>query len=61
MMRLKSLEKQEVRERGRKEAGDLRGSPILWMGIIEVFQMEEKECKNQERSKICMRKFMPQQ
>ena len=30
------------------------------MGIIEdVFQMEGKECKNQERLKTCRRKSMP--
>ena len=50
MMRLKSFDTQEVRETGRKEAGESRGFPILWMGIIEdVFQMEGKECKDQGR------------
>ena len=40
---------QKVREISRKEAGESRGFPILWMVIIEdVFQMEEKECKDQE-------------
>ena len=30
------------------------------MGIIEnVFQMEAKECKDQERLKMCRRKSMP--
>ena len=53
MMRLKSCKTQEVREIGRKEAGESRGFPILCMGIIEdVFQMEGKECKDQERLKI---------
>ena len=53
MMRSKSFETQEVREIGRKEAGESRGFPILWMGIIEdVFQMEGKECKDQERLKM---------
>ena len=53
MMRTKSFETQEVREIGRKEAGESRGLPILWVGIIEdVFQMEGKECKNQERLKM---------
>ena len=53
MMRSKSFESQEVREIGRKEAGDWTGFPILWMGIIEeVFQMERKECKVQERLKM---------
>ena len=46
MMHLKSFETEEVKEIGRKEAGESRGFPILWMGIIEdVFQMEGKECK----------------
>ena len=35
-----------------KEAGESRGFPILWMGIIEdVFQMKGKECKDQKRLK----------
>ena len=51
MMRSKSFETQEVREIGRKEAGESRGFPILWMGIMEdAFQMEGKECEVQERS-----------
>ena len=37
-----SFETQEVREIGRKEAGESRGFPILCMGIIDVFQMEGK-------------------
>ena len=53
MMRSNSFDTQEVREIGRKEAGELRGFPILWMGIIEdVFQMEAKECEDQERLKM---------
>ena len=53
MMRSNSFETQEVREIGRKEAGESRGFPILWMGIIEdVFQMEGKECKDQKRLKM---------
>ena len=53
MMRSKSFETQEVREIGRKEAGELRGFPILCMGTIEdVFQMEGKEYKDQERLKV---------
>ena len=53
MMRSNSFDTQEVREIGRKEAGESRGFPILWMGIIEdVFQMEGKECKIQERLKM---------
>ena len=53
MMRLKSFETHEVREIGRKEAGESRGIPILCMGIIEdVFQMERKECEDQETLKM---------
>ena len=53
MMRSKSFDTQEVREMGWKEAGETRGFPILCMGITEdVFQMEEKECKDQERLKM---------
>ena len=52
MMRSNSFETQEVREIGWKEAGKSRGFPILCMGIIEdVFQMEGKECEDQERLK----------
>ena len=43
MMRSKSFETQEMSEIGRKEAGESRGFPILWMEIIEdVFQMGGK-------------------
>ena len=53
MMHLKIFETQEVRETGRKEAGESRGFLIVWMGIIEdVFQMEGKECEDQERLKM---------
>ena len=53
MMRSNSFDTQEVREIGRKEAGESRGFPILWMGIIEdVFQMEGKECEDQKRLKM---------
>ena len=52
MIRSKSFDTQEVREIGRKEAGESRGFPILCMGIIEdVFQMEGKECEDHERLK----------
>ena len=52
MMRSKSFDTQGVREIGRKKAGESRCFLILWMGIIEdVFQMEGKECKVQERMK----------
>ena len=53
MMRSNSFDTQEVREIGRKEAGESRGFPILWMGIMEdVFQMEGKECEDQDRLKM---------
>ena len=53
MMRSKSFDTQEMREIGRKEAGESRGFPILYVGIIEdVFQMEGKECEDQERLKM---------
>ena len=53
MMRSRSFDMQEVREIGRKEAGESRGFPILRIGIIEdVFQMEGKECEDQERLKM---------
>ena len=43
MMRSKSFDTQKVGELGRKEAGESRGFPILWMGITEdVFQIEGK-------------------
>ena len=50
MMHSKSFDTQEMREIGWKEARESRGFPILCMGIIEdVFQVEGKECKVQER------------
>ena len=50
MIRSKSFDTQEVREIGRKKAGESRGFSILWMGTIEdVFQMEGKKCEDQER------------
>ena len=53
MMHSNSFDTQEVREIGRKEAGQSRGFPILWMGIIEdVFQMEGKECEVEDRLKM---------
>ena len=53
MMRSNSFDTQEVREIGLKEAAESRGFPILCMGIMEdVFQMEGKECKDQERLKM---------
>ena len=35
MMRSNSFDTQKVSEIGQKKAGELRGFPILWMGIIE--------------------------
>ena len=56
-IRSKSFDTQEVREIGRKEAGESRGFSILWMEIIEdILQMEGKECKVQERLKMGRRK-----
>ena len=53
LMHSNSFDTQEVRAIGWKEAGESRGFPILCMGIIEdFFQMEEKECKVQERLKM---------
>ena len=53
MIRSNSFDMQEVREIGRKEAGESRGFPILCIGIREdVFQMEGKECEVQERLKM---------
>ena len=53
IMRSNSFDTQEAREIGRKEAGGKRGFPILGMGIIkDVFQMEGKECEDQERLKM---------
>ena len=61
MMRSNSFDTQEVREIGRKEAGESRGFPILCIGIMEdVFQMEGKECEDQERLKMWRRKSMPE-
>ena len=45
----KTFETQEVREIGEKEAGESRGFPILWMGIIEeVFQTEKRSVKTRK-------------
>ena len=62
IMRSNSFDTKEVREIGRKEAGESRGFPMLCMGIIEdVYQMEGKECEDQERLKRLRRKSMPEQ
>ena len=61
IMHSKSFETQEVKETSWKKAGESRGFSILWMGITEdVFQMEGKKCKDQERLKMCERKSMPE-
>ena len=61
MMRSKNFETHEVRKIGLKKAEESRVVPILWKEITEdVFQMERKKCKNQERLKMCGRKFMPE-
>ena len=53
IMRSKSFETQEVKEIGRKEAGESRSFPILCIKIMEdVFQMEGKECEDQKRLKM---------
>ena len=53
MMRSKRFDTHEVREIGRKEAGESKSFPILCMGIIaDVFQMEREECEDQERLKM---------
>ena len=53
IMPSKSFDTQEVREIGRKKTREWTGFPMVWMGIIEdVFQMEGKECKVQERLKM---------
>ena len=53
MMRSNSFDTLEVRQIGREEAGQSRGFPILWMGIMEdVFQMEGKDREDQERFKM---------
>ena len=49
MMRSNSFDTQEVREIGRKEAEESRGFPILCIGTMkDVFQMEGKECEDQD-------------
>ena len=53
MMQSNSFDTQKMREIGQKEAGESRGFPIVCMGIMEdVFQMEGKECEDQERLKM---------
>ena len=53
IMRSKSFDTQEVREIGRKEAGELRSLAILQMSQMEdIFRMEGKECRDQKRLKM---------
>ena len=47
----KSFDTQEMREIGQKEAGKSRDFPILWI-MEDVFQMEGKECRVQEKLKM---------
>ena len=49
MMHSESVEVQEVREIGHKEAGESISIPILWMEIIDVFQKEGNKCQDQEK------------
>ena len=44
MMRSKSFDTQEVREIGRKEAGESRDFPILCMGIMEDVYYSHRFC-----------------
>ena len=61
MIRSKIFDAQEVREIGWKKAGESRGFPISWMGIMEdVFHMERKEFKVQERLKMQRKKSTPE-
>ena len=49
-MRSNNFETQELKEINRKGAGELRGFPILWIGIIgEGSLMAVKKFKYQER------------
>ena len=45
-MRSNSFDTQEVREIGRKEAGESRGSAGESRIMEDVFQMEGKECED---------------
>ena len=47
-----------MREIDRKEAGESRGFPKLGMGIMEdIFQMEGKGCKDQEKIENVQKKI----
>ena len=51
-MRSKYFIKQEVREIGRKEAGESIGFPILWVGLIkDIFHIKERNAKNRRDCK----------
>ena len=53
IINLKSFEMQKVKEMGWKKPMELRGFPILWVRILqEIFQVEGKECKDQETLKM---------
>ena len=53
MMCSNSFDTKEVSKIGRSKAGESRGFPIFWMGIIEdVFQMEGMACEVQETLKM---------
>ena len=61
MMRSNSFETQEEKERP-EESRRVERLFILWMRIIEdVFKMEGKERKDQERLNIVWRKSTPEQ
>ena len=46
-----SFEMQEVREIGRKEAGESRGFSILWMGI-KIKCLQDRRKRNAKSGKI---------
>ena len=47
-----------MRKIGRKEAGESRGFPILWMEIMEdVFHMKGKECKDKGKTEDVQEKI----
>ena len=47
MMRSKSFETKEMSKMSQKEAGELRGFPILWMGITKD-RWKEKHVKTKK-------------
>ena len=51
IMRSKRFGTREMREIGRKEAGESRGFPILCMGILEDFFQTGKFGRNQCRKR----------